>query len=186
MEVVRLAGRLYPPKTFLLFMPVRGWVDRRAVVRPEGLHQWKIPVIPSGIESAAFRRVAQYLNRLRAPRAQWMVLVGYFKVYSGFVLVRHDKQPVAAVTRSLSPCCSPRSQQHSLGSSVRRSLWYKRRISIWRRLICLEYCFVWRSLLPSTGTKLQRSAGWLHGNVKQNKNNPAKYIILLILFLTFP
>jgi len=115
-----------------------------------------------------------------------MVLVGYFKVYAGFVLVRHDKRPVAAVTQSLSPCCKPRSQQHSLGSSARRCLWYKRRISIWRWLICLEYCFVWRSLLPSTDTKLQRSAGWLHGNVIQNENNPAKYIILLILFLTFP
>jgi len=56
-----------PKEIFLILMAVRGWVDPRKDC------QWRIPMIPSGNESATFRNVARCLNQLRHRVAPTMV-----------------------------------------------------------------------------------------------------------------
>ena len=50
---------------FLVLISVRGWVDLRVIMRPEGLSQWNIPMTPSEIEPETLWLLTKCFNQLR-------------------------------------------------------------------------------------------------------------------------
>jgi hypothetical protein len=71
-----------PQEIFLVLISIRDWVDPRAIVRPEGLCHWKIPMTLLGIELVTFWLVVQCLNQLRH-RMPRLVYVRVWIVHMG-------------------------------------------------------------------------------------------------------
>jgi hypothetical protein len=55
-------SHLYPKEIFLVLISVTGWVHSKAKMWLEGLCQWKLLMVPTGIKPMTFQLVSQCLN----------------------------------------------------------------------------------------------------------------------------
>jgi hypothetical protein len=101
MKVVRLSplrtGRFYPTGN----IPGNHFCKRlsRAIVRPEGLCQWKIPTTTSGIEPATFRLVAQCRHII-------VLCISKKKCRSCYVIIpTNAPQQVHINSQDITPAC---------------------------------------------------------------------------------
>jgi hypothetical protein len=83
-----------------MLISVRGWVDPRAIVWPDGLSQWKIPMTPSWIATATFRG--------SAPASIWVRLLKFSSTMEtqGLTTCLISEIHVCGSSHSLVGCCT--------------------------------------------------------------------------------
>jgi hypothetical protein len=135
MKVARLSAlrtsRLYPQEIFLVLISVRGWVDPRAIVRPEGLCQWKIPMTPSGIEPNILNESSLSIFRYWTLDVEWFFhkhknsLIIWEKIVKTLVLhkMKHHKRGILLPEKG---SCGTHSVVGWVGHRVGVDLWEKK------------------------------------------------------------
>jgi hypothetical protein len=138
-------GRLHPQETSLVLISVTGWVDHRAIVRPE----WKIPVTPIGNGTRDLPACSALSQPTASPRNLFTDAEIQIQTEAREEMFTHKatlKTFTAArctearsMWRIKGPCMAPRAKHNSTAAFFRTGTGRHRK---WRQELCNGY-FTW-------------------------------------------